>query len=618
MANPGCSSYRQYLCLHVCLLLCTALMAACGMLMAGCGGGGGGGGGPGPSTVKLLRIVFIGQDTADNNPDAGDHLSLHFDSDVSLAGGASLDDMDFVFSPSGSLGTQTVSPTLISAREIRLILGVGTSFSPETSTLRLLSKQDAVIDSSSRLVPQSDVLTIENAGPLPIINTITFNEIPAILDGRGAAGGLLQVPQNGFTIELVYVAGLSAIDSTSLRIESSLPVTNGSATIAAGNNILPALSGTPGATSANLSVPASTLFSEGDHTLSVTIAGIDAKPSPPVIFKFRGKAINNTLRPFESQQVWFIDISRDIESIGSILNTIDNFTLEFPASLNTATPNNRSDFKDALHILGLQSGSPIANVSGSKDSNEVVLDIIQAEILAQLAALYPSVSVTFTFNSPGTFPLGQSFVLFDQASFSVITLGGNSEVGALGVAQFDSNNAHQEDNTLHASSNPSFSPRLGVFPHVVTIDGINIVNSPLELAMRDFVDHRSTPIGEDAADNTRLLNILATTAGDARQSNMETAINKIARLLAIVLAHECGHSMGLVKDLPPPTGLFGASATFPGSTTGHLTLASTSIFPAGAQEIMAPSLSFSASNHPATGFNKLFLSYLQEKVLYGN
>ena len=72
--------------------------------------------------------------------------------------------------------------------------------------------------------------------------------------------------------------------------------------------------------------------------------------------------------------------------------------------------------------------------------------------------------------------------------------------------------------------------------------------------------------------------------------------------------------MGLVKDGAMPTGLYGGDpVNFPNSTSGHIALLA--LFPAGSQEVMAPSISFDAALSSSTAFNPLNLAYLRERVI---
>ncbi len=109
---------------------------------------------------------------------------------------------------------------------------------------------------------------------------------------------------------------------------------------------------------------------------------------------------------------------------------------------------------------------------------------------------------------------------------------------------------------------------------------------------------------------------------DPRIDEIDAALQALARLVAVVTAHECGHSMGLVANGPMPNGLYGDDAThFPLSGTqpasnanGHIQ--NTSLFPVGAQNVMSPAINFDAAQSAATIFNSLNKAYLQERATY--
>ncbi|MCK5943381.1 MAG: hypothetical protein KAI24_15475, partial [Planctomycetes bacterium] len=112
-------------------------------------------------------------------------------------------------------------------------------------------------------------------------------------------------------------------------------------------------------------------------------------------------------------------------------------------------------------------------------------------------------------------------------------------------------------------------------------------------------------------DGARLLG----TVGDSRETAIDAALADLARFIATVTAHECGHSVGLVVNGAMPTGLYGNDTTnFPGSANGHIR--NTSLFPAGATNVMSPSLSYSTATDAQTDFNTLNKAYLQEQVFY--
>ena len=115
----------------------------------------------------------------------------------------------------------------------------------------------------------------------------------------------------------------------------------------------------------------------------------------------------------------------------------------------------------------------------------------------------------------------------------------------------------------------------------------------------------------DASDGNRLTGL-----SDSRATSITSAIGDLARFTAVLLAHECGHSMGLVQDGAMPVGLYGGdSVNFPGSLDGHLVMPS-SIFPGNSINIMTPMISYSNSLDSSTGFNTLNLAYLREVAIY--
>ena len=118
-------------------------------------------------------------------------------------------------------------------------------------------------------------------------------------------------------------------------------------------------------------------------------------------------------------------------------------------------------------------------------------------------------------------------------------------------------------------------------------------------------------IGDDAQDGNRLLG----SVGDSRETAIDTALADLAQFLATVIAHECGHSVGLVVNGAMPTGLYGDDATnFPGSLDSHIR--NTSLFPTGSTNVMSPSLNFTLATDPSSAFNTLNMAYLREQVFY--
>ena len=124
-----------------------------------------------------------------------------------------------------------------------------------------------------------------------------------------------------------------------------------------------------------------------------------------------------------------------------------------------------------------------------------------------------------------------------------------------------------------------------------------------------------TPIGDHPDDGLRLLGTLS----DSRASSIDAAIRRIARFAAVILAHECGHSVGLVMNGAMPAGLYGNDTVnfpvFPASASnGHIKMPA-SLFPGASENIMSPAFNFDAALAPETQFNTLNRAYLREHVL---
>lgn len=565
-----------------------------------CSGGGGGGGG---STPKLVRAVFSG---AGPTPQAGDTLLLTFSESIALVSGTTLSDADLALAPAASLGAVTSSPTLLTSTVVSVPLGAGVSIVPGTTTIDI-ETTDAIQDLDGNLAEASTPITITTGdGDRPTIGSITINGVDSTLNGTGAAGGTLQVPQWGFTVDITYSDATSTLDQASITLSADVTVSTSGGNRVPNSDLAQFLSISSDTSSATLLVPQSTRFPEGAVTVTASIADSTGMVSIPVTFSFLVKPRTNDNRPFETNvnasQSWFIDMSRDIESY-----TVNVAQTE-PVAV-VAGSNGRADIEDLFRIIGLHSATPIANANGLLNSNQEVSAQFQAKMLEVLQRVYSGVNVDFTFTSPGAFPSSGTSVAYSASSFSQICVAGAESAagnsGVLGIAIFDPFNDTQNNNCV---TDFQGSQRLGVFMHTAVNEGIKDGLSPFRTTFDPFTTARGgTPIGDQAGDENRLLN----PALDARAGEMETAIDSFATMTAIVLAHEAGHSMGLVTDGAMPVGLYGNLAAFPGSTSGHIR----NTFPAGSTNIMNPSLSFSTTLSSSTAFNTLNQAYLRELIV---
>jgi hypothetical protein len=581
------------------------LAIACLVAATACSGGGGGAPNLPPT---IVTAAFVG---GGGSPMVGDTLLLFFSEDVSPVSGALLTDADITLSGNATLGAVTALPSQTGARSLSVTLGAGVTFAPGSTTIALAAGNDVVRDTAGTLGNGGTPIVIGTSdGAAPLLGTITISAIDAALNGTGPAGGTLQVPANGWTIDLAFTDN-GPIDAARTQITASVAVGTVSGSQTAGTNLLPFLTTvTASNTAASHRVPAGTTFPNGPLTLTCTVVDASGLASNQLSFAATVRAFSNELRPFEtnvnSQQVWFLDFARDVESF-----TTSSITNGVSVDV-TAGANGRSDFEDLLRVLGLNNGNPIPNVQSGQDSNQLAIARFQQQMLTALAALFSGTNISFTTTQPAGSFGSNSSVPYDQLGFSQISIAGSSATaGVLGIAIFDPSNATQNDDTRLDFQ----GERLGVFLHTIADAGMG---PPMSSAFRMTFGPLApslggVPIGNDANDGLRLIG----TQSDARATVMLTAIDDLARFTAVVAAHESGHSMGLVRNGAMPLGLYGNDTTnFPGSTDGHIR--TPLLFPSGATNVMSPALSYSSATNASTGFNRLNLAYLREQVLYGN
>lgn len=589
---------------------CRNLLAGTLALAVGCGGGGGGGDGVPPT---IVAAAFVG---AGPVPVPGDTLILFFSEDVVVTGSI-LDDVDLLLA-AGSLGTIAGPPTLVSPRSVSIVLGGGVAFTPGATTIVFQAQNDGVRDVSGVFGNGGTPVQITAGdGNVPTITGLTFNAIDPQLNGTGAAGGTLQTPLNGFTIDFTATDPSSPLDPP--VITANLQVSVGGMPRTPGTDLAPDLTLTQIGNSYSYLVPGNVLFSAALNTLTVQVSDTTGMLSDPAQFRFFARSLVDSVRPFETgvnpSQVWFLDVSRDVESYA--VNLANMFT---PVEV-TQGGNGREDLYDLFLAMGLHSATPIPDVQPGMDSNEVVSDRFRTAVLNDLGTLFAGVNINFTFTSPGAFP-PQASVPYNNVGFSQICISGAEDpsgaTGILGVAMFDLHNATQNDNCQLALGGVQ---RLGVFVHTMVNDGIGAPGASLFRITYDpfTTEHGGTPIGDMAGDAQRLLGVPS-----ARTTQIDVAIARAARMIAVVTAHETGHSMGLVANGAMPTGLYGNKPTNfplpnginPGAASGHIHN-SPPMFPLGTTNVMSPAIAFSAAQQiPFTRFNDLNLAYLLELVIY--
>lgn len=569
-------------------------------LATACGGSSGRRGDTTPPAIAAA--VFVG---AGATPVAGEVLRLFFDEPITVADGALLTDADLTLGDGGTLGAVTAPPTLLDSRTVAVTLGSGVALAPGMTTVALSPDNDVILDlAGNRGVGGSAVVLTKGDGDAPVITAFTASGVDATLNGQGSAGGTLQVPTTGFTIDLAYSDATSTVVPAFHEIMASVPVQADGQQLAAGSNLRGALQPLEEtASAASYLVPATMTFPAGDVVLTALVRDDTGMTSSAATFTLRTVTPTDSLRPFETtvnaSQVWYLDTTRDLESYTLVPTGGTTFDVVVQDG-----PNGRTDLLDVLALIGL--------VGSDDATNTASVERLQAVVLTELDRLFGGANVAFTFTSPGTFP-PQPSVAYGSHGFSQIAVAGAaSHAGVLGLALFDPHNDSQDNDCLTDFQ----ASRLGVFL-VTVLDNINGFGGPSTTLFRQTYDPLrgevgGTPIGGDAQDAARI----AGSVTDGRATTIHNAINRFARFIAVVVAHETGHSMGLVKNGAMPAGLYGGDPTnFPGSNSEHIRMPTT-VFPSGSVNVMSPALNFELAQNGHTAFNSLNLAYLRERALY--
>jgi hypothetical protein len=315
------------------------------------------------------------------------------------------------------------------------------------------------------------------------------------------------------------------------------------------------------------------------------------------------------LDPFVTPDLWLVILERDIFQLAVSAQGDGTYAVE---SAYVAGGNGVSDLQEALEAIGLMSTT---NGAAAHEARRALLDRVRAETRAAFGLDTSgqmdeeSVPIVLFFEGDAGAP---HFTDYDGKSFSMIAVGGDGtpaeqETGLVGRALLDPNNQDQENNTTYG---------LGVYPSAIVRQ---VLAEPVGvLALSPILPGVGTPLGDHALDGAAMDPDYAPVPSDdpilvERHALYTLLLDLFGRAIAATLAHEIGHSLGLVPPGPPPRGLFaempGLSLTVHDIPDWHIDTPGLNIMQTGAVTNWVEAIG------QTMRFNPLCLAYLRRRLV---
>lgn len=506
--------------------------------------------------------------------------------------------------------------------------------------------RDASVDA---LAPDSGLLdaappdAAPDAGPrpdvfVPFTLEVTVNEIPVAMNGSAPFTSLagaqesftLTVPRHGFTVDVLFKGSLAQPSTLELSADVAL------GSLAPGANLADKVNLDKGR--ASLKVPASLALPAGPVTFSARMSDGAQVLQGQVSVDAADKTF--LLDPFRLVDPWLLVFSQDLYTVNVTKDAKGKIVLA-----STAAPNGIPDFDEDLRAIGFGTGAMLPACAATKNlgvtgTNAIVRAWVQQEILKTLREVFhleadgavgeDSVGIAiYIEGSPGA-PVLSSFTKQELAGgetakgFSAIAVGGGDTTKAyLGMSLLDERNLRNE---------LDIGPSYGVFTTGAigrvfeALESDAFVKMVAEAFFGAFVPELGkggARVGEDALDATILASGFdpktASAAAADRYDKLRFLVETLGRLAGALVAHEMGHSLGLVANGPPPQGLFGGerNAAFVNAaqtTSHHIDTPGFNLMEAGPGS--APGATFNVAQYlTPPRFNELNLAYLRGRVL---
>lgn len=312
--------------------------------------------------------------------------------------------------------------------------------------------------------------------------------------------------------------------------------------------------------------------------------------------------LTDELNPFVEVDPWGVVVDRDLSSL--MVAYDGTFTVSYDRQ-----PNGTPDLVEALAAIGMQGGDATFNAAVF----QIFLDRLKGQ-LREFFLLDPvtgepgpdSVPLRIVFNADADAPPVEEWGML---GWSQIGLGGPpppDDAGLFGRARLDWNNQNADDNT---------EPGLGIFS--TTFVGVALTSTLISTLLVDYVaEAGGDPFGSLPGDealldlDTPLMDLPE--AVRSRAQRFRFLVDNFSLAVGAVLAHEIGHSLGLVKEGVPPAGMLAgvegdwSVQVVPG---GHLDTPGFNLMQPGS------AFSFSDVLRSRPAFNSVCLAYLRGQIL---
>lgn len=407
--------------------------------------------------------------------------------------------------------------------------------------------------------------------------------VQATLNGiESSRSAGLVLPPHGFTIDVTLSdPGDQSIDMSSIEVQ----LTGTGAGPGAPTLFAPAIIDY---TTFQVTVPEAAALAAGDWSMTVRATDLSGNAGTSAPLAFAVAEMTGALQPFERVQVVWVRHDLDRDGTGT-----DDFT------------------EDLLRLGLVAAGDPVG-------ANARLRDIVLDGIMTQANGLYGrgtrgepldsgSVWLRFAKRSPIAIPHMQMALGGFDPEGAPGRGYGNESSGVLGRAYYDYRNGNPTDR------NTGTNPGLGVFPSEMWLYQTNIHLQTWPSYQTVFAQRfrplapemGGVPAGTHALDPIVLAESFdyatATSSQRARWLTIMQAADDWATVMGVILAHEVGHSVGLVAPGPAPGGLFGDSSL-------HNTYA-------GAAEVMASAVGYEAMLTLQYYFRDIDLAYLRQRIL---